>query len=58
MNVRERIQFYNRLAKHLPAIVQQNKIQGKFQKNPLILSKTITKICEKNNFELNVRKNI
>lgn len=54
MNVRERIQFYNRLAKHLPAIVQQNKIQGKFQKNPLILSKTITKICEKNNFELNV----
>lgn len=57
MNVRECIQFYNNLAISLPIIDQKNKIQGKFQKNPLTLSKKIIKVCERNYSESNAPKN-
>ncbi|CNF26883.1 hypothetical protein [Yersinia mollaretii] len=57
MNVRERIQFHNNLAKSSPEIDQKNRIQGNLYKKSLLLSEKITKIRERNNFELNAPKN-
>ncbi|WP_145520863.1 hypothetical protein [Yersinia mollaretii] len=57
MNVRERIQFHNNLAKSSPALDQKKRIQGNLYKKSLLLSEKITKILERNNFELNAPKN-
>lgn len=57
MNVRERIQFHNNFAKSSPEIDQKNRIQGHLYKKSLLLSEKITKIRERNNFELNAPKN-
>lgn len=57
MNVREHIHFYNNFIKSSPALDQKNRIQGNPYKKSLLLSEKITKILERNNFELNTPKN-